>query len=347
MTKTTLTDLGWRPLFAAQLDAGDTSLSPARVMAVHRGRVEIAGDEVAASAVVPPGIAATGVAVGDWVLVNAAGRVARVLQRAGVFKRRAPGESAELQWLAANVDTVFVVTSANRDFNVARLERYLALAHDAGAWPVIVITKADAVDSTAEFVAAARRLAPGLVVEALDARDPGAVRCLEPWCETGQTVVLLGSSGVGKSTLVNSLTGSGQDTRAVRADDQRGRHTTTSRSMHRLPAGGWLIDTPGLRELRLADVGSALDEVFAEIADHARQCRFADCSHEAEPGCGVQAAIAAGALEPARLARYRKLKAEDRRNSESLAKRRHRDRSLGRYYKSVMNESRRNKHGEH
>jgi ribosome biogenesis GTPase len=344
MNVTSLADLGWRPFFEVQVDAGDKSLVPARVVAVHRGRVALAGLNVPDSAVVPRDATAT---VGDWVLVDAAGRVARVLQRAGAFKRRAPGKSGELQWLAANVDTVFVVTSANRDFNVARLERYLALAHDAGAWPVVVITKADTIDSAEAFVAASRRLAPGLVVEALDARDPAAVRCLTPWCETGQTVALIGSSGVGKSTLVNSLTGAVQATQAVRADDQRGRHTTASRSMHRLPAGAWLIDTPGMRELGLAGIGEALDEVFADVAACASRCRFADCSHEAEPDCGVQAAIVAGTLDPERLARYRKLKAEDRRNSESLAERRHRDRSLGRFYKTVMNESRRNKHGEY
>ncbi len=352
---TDLQDLGWRPCFAAQAaedmagppDGGQPGLAPARVMAVHRDRIELDGEEVPHS-VRAPGPVASGIAVGDWVMVDrSSGRVRRVLERAGVFRRRAAGTAAEMQYLAANVDTVFIVTSANREFNAARLERYLALAHDAAAFPVVVITKADCVESADEFIDAARHLAPGLVVEALDARDAEAVRRLEPWGGTGQTVALLGSSGVGKSTLVNSLTGGAQATHAARQADQRGRHTTTARSMHRLPAGGWLIDTPGMRELRLAGVGDALEGVFAEIAAFAADCRFADCRHEQEPGCTVQAAIARGELDPQRLARFLKLCAEDLRNAASVAERRQRDRAQGRLYRAVQHEQRRKKHDEH
>ncbi|HEX5788121.1 MAG TPA: ribosome small subunit-dependent GTPase A [Woeseiaceae bacterium] len=345
---TDLQALGWRNFFAAQLDeAADGALAPARVMAVHRGRLELDGEQVTGSVLLPKPIALGGPAVGDWVLVEPQGRrVCRVLERAGVFRRRAAGEASKMQALAANVDTVFVVTSANRDFNVARLERYLALAHDAAAWPVVVITKADQVASTDEFAAAARRLAPGLVVESLDARDPAAMVRLLPWCGPGQTVALLGSSGVGKSTLVNSLAGAGLATHAARPQDQRGRHTTTARSMHRLPAGGWLIDTPGMRELRLAGVGDALDDVFTEIATLAAACRFGDCRHDSEPGCAVRAAIESGALDAGRLARYHKLCAEDARNSASVAERRQRERALGRSYRDVLTAQRRMKQGE-
>ncbi len=333
-----LENLGWRPFFQSQLTAGrDDALRPARVLAVHRGRIEIGGNQVPDELALSGNAAELDVTVGDWVLVDPDGpRLERVLDRIGVFKRRAAGTGARTQLIAANVDVLFIVTSANRDFNVARLERYLAIAQEAGSFPVIVVTKADKVDSVDAHVEAASKLAPGLLVEALDARDPDAVKVLHTWCEAGQTVALLGSSGVGKSTLINSLAGTHQQTKAVRADDQRGRHTTTGRSMHPLPSGGWLIDTPGMRELQLVDVADALDDVFAEIADLAARCKFADCSHAAEPGCAVSAAIEAGELDADRLRRYRKLLAEDRRNTETLAERRSRDRSLGRFYKSVL-----------
>jgi ribosome biogenesis GTPase / thiamine phosphate phosphatase len=340
-----LESLGWRSFFASQVDA-DSTLVPARVMAVHRGRVEVAGGDFDDSVMLSGRSATFQTTVGDWVLVDRNGpRVDRVLDRFGAFKRGAAGTSNTIQLIAANVDTLFIVTSANRDFNVARLERYLAVAHEAGAYPLIVITKADMVESTEPYIARARALGNGLLVEAMDARKPDDVDKLRPWCGPGQTVALLGSSGVGKSTLVNTLTGSSLDTREVREDDQRGRHTTTSRSMHRLPQGGWLVDTPGMRELRLVDSGDALEDVFSEISALAADCRFSDCRHETEPGCAVQAAIDTGVLDQQRLARFRKLLAEDRRNSETVAERRARDRNLGQLYKSILSGKQRFKGG--
>ena len=341
-----LASLGWRPFFQSQSDV-DGSLRPARVLHVHRGRVEIAHQLGVESVEISGHAASLSITVGDWVLFEPTGPAVRArLERQSLFQRRAAGTGARVQLIAANVDTLFIVTSANRDFNVARLERYLAIAHDAGVFPLIVITKADLSDCVESFVAEAGALSPGILVETLDARDAAQVENLRPWCEEGQTVALLGSSGVGKSTLINTLAGEHQETRAVRDDDQRGRHTTTSRSMHRLPQGGWLVDTPGMRELQLVDVGNALDDVFIEIAGLAGRCRFSDCSHEAEPGCAVQAAIADGALDAERLRRYRKLQSEDRRNTETLAQRRSRDKQFGKMVKTVMADKRKEKGGK-
>jgi ribosome biogenesis GTPase len=338
-----LLELGWRPFFAAQMDPG-AALRPGRVLHVHRKHVDVAHEAGEESIAVSGHAAGLQITVGDWLLLEANEAIIRErLERQSLFKRRAAGTSGEIQLIAANVDALFIVTSANRDFNPARLERYLAIANDAGAFPVIVITKADLADPGTDFRGAARDLSPGLLVEMLDARNPQHTEVLRPWCGPGQTVALLGSSGVGKSTLINTLAGESQPTQGVRADDQRGRHTTTSRSMHRLPQGGWLVDTPGMRELQLVDVGDALDDVFAEIAALAQQCRFADCTHESEPGCAVLLAIDEGRLEAGRLRRYRKLHAEDLRNSETLAERRARDRKLGRLYRSIQADKRREK----
>ena len=316
-TTETLDELGWKPYFSDQLSREEAKqYHPVRVMAVHRGKIEVAG--AGSQGFIAPHIPGAGPAddhptVGDWILIDGAtGQAIRVLRRMNLFKRRAPGDPRKEQMIAANVDTLFIVASCNQDFSVARLERYLVLAHDVGVNPVVVLTKIDLSDKPEDFAAAARAIESGLLVETVNGRDPASVARLASWCGKGETVALLGSSGVGKSTLVNTLRGSDSiATQAIRAGDDTGRHTTTVREMHRLDHGGWLLDTPGMRELQLTDAAAGISEVFDDFVLAAEDCRFSNCGHGNEPGCAVRAAIADGTLTSVRFDRWRKLAAEE------------------------------------
>jgi ribosome biogenesis GTPase len=336
-----LADFGWSPFFHSQLRDDELARTvPVRVMAVDRARLLLQAPSLeihSAPFFCEAGGAAT---VGDWLLLDAGThRPLRMLARRSVFKRVAAGTGHEIQSIAANVDTLFLVSSCNQDFNIARLERYLALAREAEVTPVIVLTKSD-LAAPEDYLREARKVRAGVHVEAVNALDAVDVERLAAWCGPGQTVALLGSSGVGKSTLVGTLTGSALATRPIRADDARGRHTTTRRQIHRLPAGGLLLDTPGMRELQLVDVAAGLAEVFADIDATAACCRFTDCRHLSEPGCAVLAALSSGQLDAERLRRWRKLVRENGRNSESLAERRARDRRFGKFARQVMKEKR-------
>ncbi len=325
-----LADLGWTSFYSNQLSAEDVRLyRPGRVMAVHRGMIEVLGEalEGAISSVISePRGPEDRPTVGDWLLIDPNDRrVVRILDRASLFKRPAPGDSHRLQLIAANVDRLFIVTSCNQDFSVGRIERYLVLAREVGVQPVIVLTKADLADEPDRFLAAALVLTPE--VEIVNGRDPiSAARLLER-CRSGETIALVGSSGVGKSTLINTLRGSDSiATQAVREADGKGRHTTTVREMHRLDHGalsnGWLVDTPGMRELQLSDAAAGVAEVFSDIAAMTLECRFTNCTHAAEPDCAVQAAIANGSLGRGRLDRWRKLTSEETANTAKLSPRR-------------------------
>jgi len=337
MVTPTRAQLGWRPFFQQQLDLEELDCLVCRVVAQHRSRLELLSEAGAADLTLHPGMPA--ITVGDWLLLSREGRFLRLLERLSLFRRRAPGRKVEEQLIAANVDTLFVVTSLNEDFSLNRIERYLSLAHEAGVEPVIVLSKADLCEDPERLQGEVQQLDPLLMVETVNCLDAGEVQKLLSWCGTGRTVAFMGSSGVGKSTLVNSLLGhTVQATGSIRDKDGTGRHVTSGRSLHPMRQGGLLLDTPGLRELQLTDCDEGVNSTFAEIAALAERCRFVDCRHEHEPGCAVQAAIACGELDERRLSSYRKLLREQAFNSATLAEKRARDKRFGKMVKSVMSE---------
>ena len=329
-----LETLGWQPFFAQQISVDAlTETPPVRIVELHRDRLHVVGDDI--DQTILPLDEAT---VGDWLLLNGAHpQSSRVLDRKSLVKRRAPGTDRQIQLIAANIDTAFIVSSCNQDFNVARLERYIALAFEAQITPVIVLTKADLASAPRDYVDAAQAISELVPALTLDARGDEPSAKLADWCTPGNTVAFLGSSGVGKSTLTNALLGSQSiATQAIREDDAKGRHTTTRRQLHVVPGGCLVLDTPGMRELQLTDAASGIEDVFADLHELSTRCRFSDCRHETEPGCTIQAAIESGGIDAARLGRWRKLVAEDAFNSASLAERRSKDKAFGKMVRRVI-----------
>lgn len=257
--------------------------------------------------------------VGDWVAARIVGDgqalVEAVLPRRTCFSRRAAGKSEAEQVLAANIDLVFLVCGLDGDFNLRRLERYLTLTAESGALPVVVLNKADVCEDLAGRIRQTAAIAGDAPIVAASARSEPGIEGLRAFLAPGRTAALLGSSGVGKSTIVNSLLGEERlRTAAVRSSDSKGRHTTTHRELTPLPAGGALIDTPGMRELQLWAGAGSVEQTFGEIAAASAACRFRDCSHGGEPGCAVREALDAGTIAPERWQSYRKLLAEARRH---------------------------------
>ena len=318
-----LEELGWSDQLSTALEphlAG--GLAPARVAVQHRGayvlystlgelRATVAGrlEHAAAGAGELP-------AVGDWVAVAArpdegSATIQAVLPRRTKFSRKVTLGAAEEQVLAANIDTVFLLTSLNEDLNLRRIERYLAMAWESGAQPVIVLSKTDLSGDVAAQTLEVESVAYGVPVHAISSLTGDGLELVRSYLAPGQTVALLGSSGVGKSTLVNTL--AGQELLAVneiRESDGEGRHTTTSRQLVLLPEGGLVLDTPGLREIQLWESADGLGETFGDVEELAAQCRFSDCAHRTEPGCAVQAALDNGTLDDGRWASYNKLQRE-------------------------------------
>ncbi len=343
-----LRDYGWNPFFANQLGLDELDvLIPARVVAMHRSGVVLTDGDVEFRLALGSGWlqreAEERPTVGDWLLVAPSrDKAVRILERKSLLKRLAAGLVVDTQLIAANVDTIFVVTSCNEEFNPSRLERYLALATDAGADPVVVLTKRDLADDPDVYVDLVRAVASSAAVEVVNALDESTLSGTRGWCRAGQTVALVGSSGVGKSTLVNSLLGREvQSTGGIRENDSHGRHTTTSRSLHLMREGALLLDVPGLRELGLAGVDRAVSEVFEDVETLASRCRFADCAHESEPGCAVRQAIEAGDLDPRRFRNYQKLLREEARNAATMAERRQAHRKFAKRVRNVMKEKQR------
>ena len=335
-------EYGWVPFFQQQLTLDELETSvPARVIGVERSGVTVVHD--GGELEIPLGgrwfqlDAEQRPTIGDWVLLNSdAVQIERVLERKSVLKRISAGMTSEIQLIGANIDTMFVVTSCDEDFNLSRIERYLTLVFDSSIQPVIVLTKRDQVDAPEDLAEQVKQLRGDMIVELVNALDRATLDGLNAWCGNGQTIALLGSSGVGKSTLVNTLTGSEvQLTGSVREGDSKGRHTTTSRSLHVLPQGGLLLDSPGMRELQIADVGSGVSALFEDVEELFTRCRFADCAHDQEPGCAVRAAIESGDLDERRYQSYQKLRREERYAIETIAERHARNREWAKKVRQI------------
>lgn len=336
----TLPNLGWKPFFQQQLSLADLEYSiPARIFAVHRSRIELMTESGARALLTSNSLPRF--TVGDWLLIDEQNRFVQLLERYSCFKRKSAGTNIDTQLIAANVDTVFIVCSLNDDFNLNRIERYLSIAQQSSVDPVVVLSKADLCSNVEFHVEQVQALNPMLMVESVNSLDSESVKKLQQFCIAGNTVAVMGSSGVGKSTLINSLVGESLiDTQSIREDDSKGRHTTTARSIHRALSGGLIIDTPGMRELQLTDCEEGLQHVFADIIHFAKDCRFSDCEHHNEPGCGVKRALASGELDSRHFKNYIKLVREEAHNRATLLEKKAHDKSLSKLYRRTQTEAR-------
>ncbi len=335
-----LTKLGLVPFFTQQItDPNVIDSRLGRVVSVQRSTVMVYCSDgkrsVELSLSLQQAESVHRPTIGDWVVLDETlSRIDRVLERKSLFKRIGAGSSTQFQPIAANIDILFIVTSCNDEFKESRLERYLALCNEAGAMPVIVLTKIDLTDDINIYVRRARSVQSGVSVELANALDPATLDGIRAWVGDNTTIALVGSSGVGKSTLLNTLAeDSLAVTAAIREDDKKGRHTTTHRELHLIPSGGLIIDAPGMRELRVAEIEHSLGQVFEDIELLANKCQFSDCKHVSEPGCAVLSAIENNSLDKRRLISYQKLLRENALATATLAEKRTQDRNFGKMVK--------------
>ncbi len=333
---TSLTSLGWQAFFQQQLALDEWDITiPARVIEQHKSEIHLATETgkliLALSHNMPDMV------VGDWLLLDQEGHFFRLLERKSCFSRKAAGSKVQKQLISANVDTAFIVCSMNEDFNLNRIERFLSLVNESAAEAIVILSKSDQTESAQDFINSVQAIDPFLMVEAINCLDTNSIKQLSPWLKRGRTIAVLGSSGVGKSTLTNTLLGESiQSTDGIREDDSKGRHTTTRRSLIELKEGALILDTPGMREIQLADCKEGIESTFADIKALAELCRFSDCQHQSEPGCAIQKALDAEELDLRRLGNYQKLLKEDALNSANLAERRAKDKALGKFYKTTL-----------
>lgn len=339
----TLAELGWRPMLQQQISLDELEKGfAARVSAVYRDRIEVQTIALQMSLPIASLLVSEDptdrTAVGDWLwLEHHTHKVLKVLERLNVLQRTAAGGEARAQLIAANIDTLFIVSSCNQDFNLSRLERYLSLVVAAHIPAVIVLTKTDLCEDADMYVEQAQAIHHDVPVIKVNALSDDIKHVFEYWTGVGQTIAFLGSSGVGKSTLTNALLGKEvQDTAGIREDDAKGRHTTTGRNLFALPHGGWVLDTPGMRELRLNDDLTGVAEVFDDIDALQSQCKYSNCHHEDDKGCAIQAAIASGTLAVRRWQNYQKLHREALRARQTKHEQHEHGKKFGKHIRQVL-----------
>jgi len=340
-----LKTLGWNTHFEKEFEPYREGYEAARVALEYQGLYRVFAESCELLAEVTGKVRhqarerADFPAVGDWVVINRVpnenkATIHSILPRTSKFSRKVAGELSEEQIVATNVDTVFLVQGLDKNYNLRRIERYLILAFESGARPVVILSKADLCEDVEDRVREVEKVALGSPVHAISAKKSEGLEPLNQYLGLGITVAFLGSSGVGKSTLINRLLGEErQKVQDVREEDSKGRHTTTHRELIILPQGGLLIDTPGMRELQLWDAGEGLTDSFSDVEALAAECRFSDCAHTSEPGCAVKVAITEGALDAKRLENYMKIQKEleflnSRQDARAQANRKERDKKI-------------------